>query len=173
MAMAMLEAGGLPVLTDGLRTADASNPKGYYEFERVKELDKPGDHAWLAGAQGRAVKIISFLLTYLPETYDYQVIFMRRDLDEIVASQNTMLAARGSARGAEDARAKALYTEHLAQVERFLDRRPCFSTLHVPYAHVVEDPRGEAARIDAFLGARLDVEKMAAVADRKLYRNRR
>jgi hypothetical protein len=172
MAMAMLEAGGVPVLTDGLRTADASNPKGYFEFERVKELDKPGDHAWLAGARGRAVKIISFLLTYLPEDYDYQVVFMRRDLDEVVASQNTMLEARGEARGAEDNRAKALYAEHLAQVERFLSRRACFSTLMLDYVQVVATPAAEAARLNAFLGGRLDQAKMAAVADTTLYRNR-
>jgi hypothetical protein len=172
MAMAMLEAGGLPVLTDGLRTADASNPKGYFELERVKELDKPGDHAWLADARGKAVKIISFLLTYLPESYDYQVIFMRRDLDEIVASQNKMLEARGEARGADDARVKALYTEHLAQVERFLSRRACFSTLTLDYAKVLATPGDEAARVNAFLGGHLDGARMAGVADATLYRNR-
>ncbi|MCC7180904.1 MAG: sulfotransferase domain-containing protein [Acidobacteria bacterium] len=172
MAMAMLEAGGLPIVTDGVRAADASNPKGYYEYERVKDLDKPGDHAWLVGARGKAVKIISFLLTHLPESYDYQVIFMQRDLDEVLASQNKMLESRGEASGADDARMRALYEEHLAQVGRFLRNRSCFSTLTVSYAQVVEDPRAEAARINAFLGGRLDVEGMAAVADRSLYRNR-
>jgi hypothetical protein len=173
MAMRMLDAGGMGVLTDGLRAADPSNPHGYYELERVKELDKGGDVAWLADARGRAVKIISLLLTYLPESYDYQVIFMRRDLDEIVASQNEMLEARGEARGVEDARLKALYVEHLSQVERFLSRRGCFSALDVPYPRVIAAPRAEAARINAFLGAGLDVERMATVADRTLYRNRR
>lgn len=172
MAMAMVEAGGLPVVIDGVRAADASNPKGYYEYERVKDLDKPGDHAWLVGARGKAVKIISFLLTHLPESYDYQVIFMQRDLDEVLASQNKMLESRGEASGADDARMRALYEEHLAQVGRFLRNRSCFSTLTVSYAQVVEDPRAEAARINAFLGGRLDVEGMAAVADRSLYRNR-
>src|ERR1700730_12387191 len=86
MAMKMLDAGGMPTLTDGIRAADESNPKGYYEFERVKELDKNGDIAWLSDARGNAVKIISFLLTFLPESFDYQVIFMDRDLDEVLAS---------------------------------------------------------------------------------------
>jgi hypothetical protein len=172
MAMGMLEAGGLPIVTDGLRAADASNPKGYYEFERVKELDKPGDQAWLADARGKAVKIISFLLTHLPESYDYQVVFMQRDLGEVMASQNKMLASRGEAAGADDTRMHALYEEHLAQVERFMGNRPCFSTLKVPYAQVVENPRAEAARINAFLGGRLDEARMAEVADRTLYRNR-
>ena len=94
MVMKMLEAGGVPVLTDGIRKADISNPKGYYEFEAVKALDKGGDVAWLADARGKAVKIISLLLTWLPETYNYQVIFMRRDLGEALASQDEMLRRR-------------------------------------------------------------------------------
>jgi len=172
LAMQMLDAGGLPVVTDGLRSADTSNPRGYFELERVKELDKPGDRAWLAAARGKAVKIVSFLLTYLPENYDYQVILMQRDLDEVLASQNAMLEDRGEARGANDGRMRALYEDHLAQVRRFLARRPCFSTLTVDYAGVLAAPREEATRINAFLGGRLDVERMAAVADRSLYRNR-
>ena len=95
MAMKMIAAGGLPVVTDGLRHADASNPNGYYEFEHVKNLDKAGDLSWLAEARGKAVKIISFLITYLPEAYDYRVVFMQRDLSEVIASQNRMLDARG------------------------------------------------------------------------------
>jgi hypothetical protein len=173
MAMRMLDAGGVAILSDGRRPADASNPKGYYELEQVKDLDKPGDHAWLAGARGRAVKIISLLLTYVPESYDYQVIFMRRDLDEIVASQNAMLEARGEARGAGDERLKAVYADHLAQVERFLARRGCFETLDLSYADVIAEPVAQAERVSRFLGARLDVERMAAVADRSLYRSRR
>lgn len=173
MAMRMLEAGGLPILTDGLRRADASNPNGYYEFERVKELDKGTDAAWLAGARGKAVKIISFLVTYLPESYDYQVIFMRRELDEIVVSQNKMLEARGEGRGAEDARLRALYVEHLEQVERFLARRGCFSTLPVDYAKVLAEPAAQAARVNAFLGGTLDAGRMASMADSSLYRNRK
>ena len=172
MTMKMLEAGGLEVVTDGVRAADTSNPNGYYELEQVKTLSTGGDFAWLAGARGRAVKVISFLLTYLPETYDYQVIFMRRDLGEIVASQNKMLDARGEVRGAADERMRANYAQHLEQVERFLARRSCFATLMLNYADVLAAPREQAARIDSFLGRRLDVERMAAVAEPSLYRNR-
>ena len=173
MAMRMLEAGGLPVVTDGLRRADTANPKGYYEFEPVKGLDKQGDTAWLADARGKAVKIISFLLTYLPESYDYRVVFMRRDLGEVVASQNQMLDARGEERGAADDRTSALYAQHVEQVERFLRQRSCFSVLMVDYAAVVADPAGQAARMNQFAGGGLDVERMAAVAEPALYRNRR
>jgi len=172
MAMKMIEAGGLPVVTDGLRHADASNPNGYYEFERVKDLDQAGDTSWLADARGKAVKIISFLITYLPEAYDYRVVFMQRDLSEVIASQNRMLDARGAARGAEDERTRALYTTHLEQVDRFLANRACFSTLRVDYADTVASPSAQAARLNAFLGGHLDEAKMTAVADTALYRNR-
>ena len=96
MAMRMLESGGLKVMTDGLRIADASNTNGYYEVERVKRLNSDDDRSWLAQARGKAIKIISFLLTYLPDSNDYHVIFMHRSLDEVIKSQNAMLVARGN-----------------------------------------------------------------------------
>jgi len=172
MMMRMLEAGGLPVLTDGLRTADESNPRGYYEFEPVKELDRQGARSWLPAARGKAVKIISFLLTWLPDTYDYRVILIRRDLDETIASQNQMLVRRGETvdRGS-DQRMRALYAEHLAQVGRFLAQRKCFSTLVVEHREVLREPQREAARLSAFLGAKLDASRMAAVVDPALHRN--
>ena len=176
MAMKMLEAGGMPILADGIRTADISNPKGYYEFEPVKELDKGGDVTWLAEARGKAVKIISFLLTWLPERYDYRVIFMQRDLREAIASQNAMLAHRGETPApgsASDDQIRKMYEDHLQKVTRFMANRPCFSSLTVGYREVVENPRDAAGRIDAFLGRTLDIERMAAVADPSLYRNRR
>jgi hypothetical protein len=174
MAMKMLEAGGVPIVTDGIRTADESNPKGYYEFERVKELDKNGDTAWLGAARGKAVKIISFLLTYLPDTYDYHVVFMNRDVDEVLASQNKMLAARGEpADAADDAKMREAYGKHLEKVGRFLRNRQCFTTLQVRYRDVIDNPAAQARRLNEFLGGRLNVEQMATVADRELYRNRK
>jgi hypothetical protein len=174
MAMMMLKAGGVPLLTDAVRLADESNPNGYFEFEPVKQLGSAGDLAWLDDAGGRAVKIISFLLTWLPETHDYRVLFMRRDLDEVIASQHKMLVRRGEPAGAagpEDLR--QIYAQHLEQVERFLSSRRCFTRLSVSYRDVIERPDVEARRISDFLGGRLDVDRMAAVADRQLYRNRR
>lgn len=172
MAMRMLEAGGLSLVTDGERTADGSNPHGYFELEQVKTLDKPGPTSWLAQARGRGIKIISFLLTYLPEDYDYQVIFMHRHLDEVLASQNAMLDARGEARGPEDERTRALYTSHLQKVARFMTMRPCFTVCDVHYHDVVANPAREAARINAFLGGQLDEASMIAAVDAALYRNR-
>jgi len=173
MAMKMLEAGGIPILADGIRTADISNPKGYYEYEPVKELDKGAEPAWLAEARGKAVKIISFLLTWLPETYDYRVIFMQRDLREVLASQNAMLARRGEAPGAaDDEHMLRMYEDHLQKVARFMANRSCFSALSVDFRDVIQNPRDAAGRINGFLGGTLDVERMAAIADPALYRNR-
>jgi hypothetical protein len=179
MAMRMLEAGGMALVADGLRAADDDNPRGYFEFEPVKHLHThshtEADLAWLASARGKAVKIVSFLLTWLPETYDYRVVFMHRDLTEVVASQETMLVRRGeSASGSSKSVAETItiYEEHLAQVERFLARRACFTTLGVDYAAVLTNPRDEAARIGEFLGGRLDVAAMAAAVEPTLRRQR-
>jgi hypothetical protein len=174
MAMKMLDAGGLEVITDGLRTADESNPKGYFELEAVKELDKNGDTAWLNQARGKAVKIISFLLTFLPEEHDYRVVFMQRDLHEVLASQNKMLVQRAETPGTpeEDERMRQHYEKHLAKVHRFLASRSCFSVLPVDYRRALERPRDEAQRINAFVGGGLDVNRMAEVGDPSLYRNR-
>jgi hypothetical protein len=173
MAMMMLQAGGMPLLTDSVRVADESNPYGYFEFEPVKQLDSAGDLAWLADARGRAVKIISFLLTWLPETYDYRVLFMQRDLDEVIASQHKMLVRRSETEGTGGAEMREIYAQHLVQVERFLSNRRCFMRLQVGYRDVIERPDIEAHRISDFLGGGLDIGRMAGVADRQLYRNRR
>ena len=174
MLMNMLLHGGVALVMDGIRAADHGNPRGYFEYEPVKELDKNGDLSWLPRARGKAVKIISFLLTWLPEDYDYRVIFMQRDLDEIIASQNQMLAAReerGSTPG--DSRTREIYADHLTQVARLLASRRCFLSLSVSYRDVVEDPTRQARRISEFLHRSLDVDRMAATVDAHLYRNRR
>lgn len=174
MMMRMLEAGGVPLLVDGVRSADVSNPNGYFEFEPVKDLAASrGDAPWLRSARGRAVKVIAFLLTWLPEHHNYQVIFMHRDLDEVLASQRLMLERRGEpAANERDAETRATYGDHLSQVERFLQRRPCFATLRVSYRETVAEPEATAARVAAFLGRRLDTAAMARAVDAALYRNR-
>jgi len=174
MAMKMLEAGGMELVTDGARQADEQNPNGYFELEAVKGLDKNEDASWLSDARGKAVKIISHLLTWLPESYNYRVIFMERSLDEIIASQNKMLDQRGHATEASNAdSAKLAFERHLDQTMRFLAHRSCFKTLRVNYADAVRHPRTAAERIASFLDHKMDVAAMAAVADEALYRNRR
>jgi hypothetical protein len=173
MAMRMLDAGGLPILTDRAREADDDNPHGYFELDRVLELDKGGDAGWLSGARGKAVKIISALLPHLPEHFNYQVLFMHRDLGEVLASQNRMLTRRGKAgSSAGDEEMRRLYEQHLRQMASLLKRRACFETLDVRYADVIAAPQAQAQRIKAFLGGRLDVTRMAEAVSPELYRNR-
>ena len=173
MAMKMLDAGGMPILTDGVRGPDESNPRGYYELETVKELHTQRETAWLDGARGRAVKIVSFLLTWLPETHDYQVIFMQRDLREVIASETTMLLKRGQdIQVSSEEQTRMVYKQHLDKVEKFLANRRCFTTLLVNYRDALERPEEAARRMRGFVGRSLDIEQMARVADPALYRNR-
>jgi len=172
MMMRMLEQGGMPILSDGVRTADESNPRGYYEFTPVKALGKSPDVGWLAGARGRAVKVVSSLLEHLPARHTYRVIFMRRDLDEVIASQNAMLARRGEPVTAS-ADLRQTFEAHLRRVLGLVARRPGFALLEVRYADALSHPAEEAARVAAFVGRRLDAAKMAAAVEEQLYRNRR
>ena len=172
MAMRMLQAGGVALVTDAVRAPDDDNLDGYFEFEPVKELDKGDDCEWLRGARGKAVKVVSWLLTWLPDAHDYRVVFMQRDLDEVIASQNTMLRRRGES-GIEDAAAmRQVYATHLEQVQRFLERRSCFTTSVVSYRDVVERPAVEAGRLAEFVQRPLDIDRMAAAVDARRYRNR-
>jgi len=172
MMMKMLEAGGLPVLADHLRTADEDNPKGYYEFERVKQIKT--DKAWLPEARGKAVKMISELLQYLPPEYQYRVLFMRRKLEETLASQKQMLAHRGETAGAiDDERMAELFRKHLQRLETWLAAQPNFEVLEVPYGDVMSHPRAQAEKINDFLFGALAVDEMAAIVDPALYRQKK
>ncbi len=172
MMMKMLEAGGIPPVTDEIREADEDNPKGYYEFERVKQMDQ-GDTAWVAGAQGKVVKVISALLKHLPADYSYRVVFVRRNMPEILASQRKMLIRRGEDPDKMDDKQMAmLFDKHLKQIEEWLNAQPNFRVLYVHYSDVLADPMPHIAQINEFLGGKLDPQAMASVVDRNLYRNR-
>jgi hypothetical protein len=172
MMMRMLEAGGLPILTDEVRRADADNPEGYFEFERVKQLDK-GDRDWLSEAQGKAVKVISALLEHLPPDHAYRVIFMHRHMEEILASQRKMLERRGGpASEANDARLAALFEKHLARVQAWLAAQPNMTVLDVDYNALLSDPLSQSQAISRFLDGILDTGRMVAVVNPALYRNR-
>lgn len=171
MAMKMLEAGGLSVVTDGLRTADEDNPTGYYEDERVKDLYQAGDKTWLRASRGKVIKIISFLLKSLPADSNYNVLFMHRNLREIVASQRKMLARRGEKNDTPDERAAILLDEQVRDARFFL-RRPQFEVLELNYRETLDSPRPLALRMAEFVGEPLDIEKMTQVVDVQLYRNR-
>jgi hypothetical protein len=172
MMMKMLEAGGLNVFVDNLRTPDPDNPEGYYEYERVKQLDK-GDTAWIGEAQGQVVKVISALLEHLPAENRYQVIFMNRNIDEVLASQKKMLQRRGEAADKVSDEAMAdLFAKHLAKTTAWLQAQPNFETLFVDYNRLLADPQPQTHAVNRFLGGALDEERMATVVNPDLYRNR-
>ena len=172
MLMKMLEAGGLPILTDGLRAADEDNPKGYFEVERVKGLAQESDKRWLAEARGKGIKVISYLLKSLPPDLNYRVVFIRRDIEEVLASQRKMLARRGEVEDTPPERMRALFEDDLWRAGYQLKRRPEFETIELHYSAVLARPLEEARRLAAFLGGGLDAEAMAAAVDPQLYRNR-
>lgn len=173
MMMKMLEAGGLKILTDNQREADANNPKGYYEFERVKQM-KDGDLAWLPDAAGKVVKIVTGLITFLPSEYKYKVIFMKRDLHEILSSQKKMLGRLGKEDdNISDNQMSKVYEEHLKQVKGWLVRQPNIELMYVNYNAMVADPTESLHKVNEFLGGSMDVKVMAGVVDRELYRERK
>lgn len=174
MMMKMLEAGGLEILTDNLRQADEDNPKGYYELERVKQLDKSEDKSWLGEAQGKVVKIISQLLPHLPEDYCYKVIFMRRNMEEILASQKQMLIRRGEPTDAvSDGRLAGLFEKHLEQIDAWLKKKTNFEVLYVHYNEILAQPQPYIDQINAFLGGDLNTEEMQTVIEPSLHRQRK
>lgn len=173
MMMKMLDAGGIPPLTDKVRTADDDNPKGYFEFERVKQMDK-GDTAWMADAQGKTVKVISQLLRFMPSEYEYKVIFMRRNMSEILASQKKMLVNRGEdPDAAPDEEISALFEKHLNSVMDWMAAQPNVSVIYIHYSDMLANPVPQVAQINEFLGGGLDTQAMAEVVDPDLYRNRK
>jgi hypothetical protein len=170
MMMQILEAGGVPVLSDRIRRADVDNPRGYYEFEPVKKTRE--DASWIADARGSVVKMVYALLYDLSDDYRYRVVFMDRKLDEVVASQNTMLARHGkSSVQIDDRKMIEMFERQLAAVRSWLERKRNFEVLYVSYNGLLADPSSQLERIRSFLGD-LDIEGMRRVIDPALYRNR-
>lgn len=171
LMMQMLAAGGLPALTDAVRPPDENNPRGYLEFEPVKQLRT--DQSWLEQATGRAVKIIHLLLRELPTDgrFQYRVLFLRRPMEEVIASQRAMLAREGKASGDPHALTK-IYRSQLSQIEQWLGEQSCFRMMSIEYHRVLADPLAAATEINEFLGGNLDLVGMAQAVDQMLYRQR-
>ena len=171
LMMQMLVAGGMTALSDGERVADVDNPRGYLEWERIKQL--PTDPGCIAEAEGKVVKVISRLLLSLPPGHEYRIVFMQRPLPEVLASQDEMLRHRGTAvPGANPAIMSAAFEKHLREVFAWLDSKPYAKTLRLPYHDVLHDPKDAAGKLVQFLEADLNTEVMSQQVDASLYRNR-
>ena len=172
MMMRMLEAGGIPVLTDNLRKPDEDNLKGYFEYEQVKLIEE--DQSWLPQAEGKVVKLISALLKHLPPDYHYKIIFMRRKIEEILASQKRMLERRGEPSDTvpDDLMAQ-LFENHIQEVQAWMDSHPSIDYIEVDYNKALENPEEVIKRVTEFLGCDLDESEMMKIIEPRLYRQRK
>ena len=148
MMMQMLEQGGVQLLTDSKRRADRHNPKGYFEFERVKSLGKEnGD--WLQDCKGMAVKVIAQLLEHLPATLSYRIILMERSLDEVLASQGHMLPNNRPTDPKQTNLAK-IFNAQLDKIQHGISRQPNMELLRVSHGHTIRHPEQTADAICKF-----------------------
>ena len=171
MMMKMLAEGGLQIVTDDVRRADDDNPNGYFELETVKSLPE-GNFTWLKKANGKVVKIISSLLEYLPSHYTYEVIFMERELKEILASQKKMLTNRNESAKLDDAEMEQRFRNHLVAIKAWLIRQANIKVFYVNFTSLIADPKTLCNQISEFIDIPLDLDRMISVPTEKLYRNR-
>jgi hypothetical protein len=169
LMMQMLDNGGVEVVTDHIRTADPDNPRGYYEFEKVKAIQR--DASWLPQTRGKAFKIISQLLYDLPSTEQYRIIFMERDMDEMLLSQEKMLKRLGR-KAVSREEMKRAYALHLTKLRDWLQQQRNMKLLYVSYNDLVAHPEQYAERVREFLDGRVDARQMTETVDSSLYRNR-
>ena len=179
MMMQAISAGGMDAMTDNLRVADDDNPRGYYEFEAVKKTSRDG--SWLTDAAGRVVKMVYRLLYDLPPSgYEYRVVFMRRDIAEVLASQKKMLGRLGRSDGGADSddvigdeQLAELFAKQLDDFDEWVADQSAFSIIDVNYRDMINGPAEQCSRVNEFLDNRLDTAAMAAAVDPTLYRNRK
>ncbi len=170
MMMRMMEAGGVPIMSDGERVADIDNPRGYYELEKVKQIKE--DASWLPESQGKVFKMISMLLLDLPSTFQYKILFMKREISEVLASERKMLERRGKERDVDDATMAAMFGKHLTHVKSWMDQQPNVDWLEMDYNAMLQDPQPWLDKLPGFLQMDVDVAAMAKIVEPALYRNR-
>jgi hypothetical protein len=169
LMMQMLDNGGVKVVTDNIRTADTDNPKGYYECELVKKIKQ--DASWVPATRGKAFKMVSQLLYDLPATEVYRIIFMERDMDETLLSQEKMLQRLGRLAAPRESM-KRNFSIHLQRLFEWLPQQRNLTVLRICYNDLVANPRKHAERVSEFLSRSANVEEMIRTVDPSLYRNR-
>ena len=167
LMMQMLDKGGCEVLVDGKREADVSNPKGYYEYEPVMSIHK--SNLWLEEAKDKVVKIVAPLLKFLSPKYRYKIIFMTRDLNEVIKSQQVM---QGKDDNAFPVKLVEAYHKLLNSVKVWKNREPGVEMIYVNYKDVLDNPGPELERIESFVGLPLNKEDMIGCIDKSLHRNK-
>jgi len=172
MMMKILAEGDIPIVSDEIRQADTDNPNGYFELETVKQIPA-GNFAWLGDVRGKAVKVISSLLEYLPTTYSYKIIFMERDLHEVMSSQRKMLQRRNEPSESDDSLLQEQFRKHLSLIKPWLARQPNMEVLYISYNSLLANPEPYCRRVIEFVSCEpFHLEQMIDIPDRELYRNR-
>lgn len=170
MMMKMLEAGGMGVVQDGIRKADEDNPRGYYEFEKVKDIVE--DSSWLEIAKGKVIKILFNFLYHLPSDNQYKIIFMQRNMAEIIASQNKMLERRSQPRETSDEEIAQLLNIEIENIKKWMAHQNNFEVLYIQYADVLSDPNKISLQLNEFICSKLNANRMTQVVDKSLYRQK-
>ena len=167
MMMKMLKSGGLELLTDNNRKPDVNNPMGYYEYEPVKNLVK--EHDFLVDAQGKAIKIVAHLLKYLPDEYSYKIIFMKREIDEVLKSQQIMLGKDPRVYNVNIAEA---YKKELEYIDVLANKEPNLDLIYIDYSEIIHNTLQQANIINQFLDNKLNINSMVDIVNPELYRNK-
>jgi hypothetical protein len=172
MMMQMLDAGGVQTVTDDIREADEDNPRGYYELEAVKKIKE--DKSWLDDCHGKVFKMISLLLFNLPVDNRYKVVFMTRDMDEMIASQKAMLKRLNRSReGKKQENIERNFEKHLLKIRSWLQSQPNIDVIYMSYNDIVKNPYKYAKMLTQFLPHKLDAKRMAQVVEKTLYRQKK
>ncbi|MFC1488219.1 sulfotransferase domain-containing protein [Thermodesulfobacteriota bacterium] len=170
LMMQILSSGGMKTVTDNIRAADVDNPKGYYEFEEVKQIKE--DSTWLKNTRGKVFKMVSMLLYDLPPNEKYKIIFMERDMGEILTSQRKMLKRLKKESDTTDVDMGKFFNAHLSKISGWLERQRNIDVLYVSYNDLIKNPLEKVELVNKFLSLKMDVRRMAEVIDESLYRNR-
>lgn len=168
LLMQALKAGGMPVATDGLREPDENNPRGYVEVESI--IDKLRDDPdFVFNFKGQALKVIAYGLQYLPSSR-YRVIYMDRNIDEVLDSMEKMMEAKDEQRD----ETKAAFIKLNEKTKDDISRREDMDVLVISYNDILASPREQLAKVrNFFKDKNLDLEKMVEAVDSRLYRQRR
>lgn len=172
MMMQILNALNVQLYTDNHRPADKSNPRGYYEHQDVKKLEN--DSTWLKYVKGKAVKIISPLLIHLPKNFQYKIIFMLRDINEIIHSQNKML--NNSAKNEEPTNPqilKTIFDKNILQIKKWQKENPNAKILYLNYVDFLNKAEDEVKKIQPFLNLEITPVNLSHIISRDLYRSRK
>ncbi len=176
LLMQMLGAGGISLLYDSERLPDEFNPYGYYEHQIIHNLAKTSDISCLQQYKGYAVKIISPILVKLTITFPARIIYIKRDLQEVIVSQQKMSYKNKllniSSLSLDQKKLLNIFEKHTQQMMSFILHNPNLKLLEVNFSEVFSHSENIINSIDKFLDGNLERTGMKSVIKPELYRNK-